>query len=303
MKSFLYPSLFTLLFLAGIGPIAQASPDPDTILITAGEQTVTVADLEAAMDALDARQKQALRTDFENVENLLDELFLQRVLAAEALSRGLDQDAQLRRQMEQAVERILAQARLREIEQQLPRDTLESIAREHYQANRERFRQAEQVQVDHILVRVDDDRTAAEALTRIELAQQAIGAGRDFAEVAREFSEDARSAARGGSLGRISRGQTARPFEQAAFSLQPGETSAPVRTEFGFHLIRVNERLEARNRTFGEVREIIEQQMISQLFLQETQKYLQSVRDRDDTIVHWDALEALQEHLGAPASE
>jgi hypothetical protein len=75
-----------------------------------------------------------------------------------------------------------------------------------------------------------------------QLRARIVDGGEDFAELARQYSEDPGSAPRGGDLGFFGRGQMARAFEDAAFSLETGQVSEPVRTRFGFHLIRVDER-------------------------------------------------------------
>jgi parvulin-like peptidyl-prolyl isomerase len=89
-------------------------------------------------------------------------------------------------------------------------------------------------------------RDAAQALARIIEVQQKLGAGEDFAKLALEYSDDTGSATEGGDLGWFGRGMMVTEFEEAAFSLQPGQLSNPVKTQFGYHLIRVEERDAAR---------------------------------------------------------
>ncbi|OIO98475.1 MAG: hypothetical protein AUK03_01270 [Anaerolineae bacterium CG2_30_64_16] len=85
-------------------------------------------------------------------------------------------------------------------------------------------------------------RDDAQALARIIEVKQKLAAGEDFATLAMEHSDDTGSAASGGELGWFGRGQMVTEFEDAAFSLQPGQTSDPVKTAFGYHLIKVEER-------------------------------------------------------------
>ena len=119
---------------------------------------------------------------------------------------------------------------------------------EFYVANPNRFRQPEQVKARHVLINVATDADEA----TVEAARQAIEkilaearAGADFAELARQHSEGP-TAPRGGDLGIFSRGQMVKPFEDAAFALQPGEISDVVRTRFGFHVIKVEARRDAQ---------------------------------------------------------
>ena len=99
-----------------------------------------------------------------------------------------------------------------------------------------------QTQVRHILLKPDALHSDAENRIRIEQLEQRIRGGDDFAALARSNSQDTLSAARGGDLGWVSPGELVPPFEQAMDALQPGEVSAPVKSQFGWHLIQVTER-------------------------------------------------------------
>jgi parvulin-like peptidyl-prolyl isomerase len=89
-------------------------------------------------------------------------------------------------------------------------------------------------------------RSEAEALARIIEVKQKLDAGGDFAALVAEYSEDAGSKAQGGELGWFGKGQMVAEFENAAFALQPGQVSDPVKTQFGYHLIKLEERDPAR---------------------------------------------------------
>lgn len=112
--------------------------------------------------------------------------------------------------------------------------------RELYETERDRFETAEERRVRHILIAVDDDdyeaaeAEAAQVLERLE-------AGEDFAALAEELSDDAGTRAQGGDLGWIGRGMLPGPFEDTLFSMEVGETAGPVETEFGYHIIRLDE--------------------------------------------------------------
>ncbi|WP_045219102.1 peptidylprolyl isomerase [Desulfonatronum thioautotrophicum] len=108
------------------------------------------------------------------------------------------------------------------------------------------FAVPEQVHARHILITPEDDSQTAEDQVREKLVQLLVRmqAGESFAELAREYSDDA-SAAQGGDLGWFGRGEMVDAFEDAAFALEPGHTSEPVRTPFGWHLIQVQERRDS----------------------------------------------------------
>jgi peptidyl-prolyl cis-trans isomerase C len=130
-----------------------------------------------------------------------------------------------------------------------------------YEANPELFKTPEQVRARHILIKVAPEADAArkkEALQEIKEVQKKVRAGEDFAALAEAHSQGP-SSVKGGDLNFFGRGQMVKPFEEAAFALQPDEVSDIVETSFGYHLIKVTERREAGVVGFEEARPRIAQ--------------------------------------------
>ena len=145
----------------------------------------------------------------------------------------------------------------------------EEEARRYYENNPGRFGRPEARRVSHILLQLpadaDDEAVEAARAEAEELASQARS-GADFAELARSHSDDSGSAANGGDLGVISRGAMVKPFEDAAYALQAaGEVTDPVRSRFGFHVIKLTELRESRTASFEDVRGEIEGELKRQL--------------------------------------
>jgi len=119
---------------------------------------------------------------------------------------------------------------------------------QYYEQHKEEFRREEQVRARHILFKLAQQ-AGAEEEARVrgeaETTLQRIQAGEDFATLASQLSEDPVSAQQGGDLGFFKRGEMVKPFEEMAFGLKPGVVSDPVRTDFGYHLIKVEEMQEA----------------------------------------------------------
>lgn len=127
---------------------------------------------------------------------------------------------------------------------------------DYYDFNRSQYATEGELRASHILLRTEDeDEAAVEARAR-ELAAEAR-AGADFAELAREHSDDEGTAELGGDLGRFGRGRMVAEFEAAAFDLDVGEISDPVRSPFGFHIITVVEKNEETVQPLSEVRDEI----------------------------------------------
>lgn len=141
----------------------------------------------------------------------------------------------------------------------------------YYDANPEQFHEEESVHANHILILALPDATAAQRETARTQATTLLGqlrAGADFAQLAREHSQDPGTAPEGGDLGWVPRGRTDPVFEAAAFSLKVAELSDVVETSYGFHVIKVGERREARTVSLGEVKTDIER-MLSERAQQE----------------------------------
>lgn len=127
---------------------------------------------------------------------------------------------------------------------------------DYYNANTDDFSREEQISARHILIAVDQDASQEEkdkALADIKEIKVKLDQGADFADLATEHS-DCPSAAEGGDLGKFGRGQMVPEFEEAAFSLDPGTVSDPVQTQFGWHLIKVEEHIPAGRMELDQVR-------------------------------------------------
>ncbi len=125
-----------------------------------------------------------------------------------------------------------------------------------YNQNKESFRTKERVHAEHILLKTADKTPAEDAKLKAlaeDLVKQ-LKDGANFAELAKKYSEDTGSADKGGDLGWIERGQTLPEFERVAFALKPGETSGVVKTEVGYHIIRVIAHEDAHLPSFEEVK-------------------------------------------------
>jgi peptidyl-prolyl cis-trans isomerase C len=133
-------------------------------------------------------------------------------------------------------------------------------AKEYFEKNREKYKEQEQVQASHILLKVPQQATHAEKKTKLalakKLAKKAKKKNADFAAMAREYSEGP-TRSRGGDLGKFSRGRMVKTFEEAAFNATPGSVVGPIETQFGFHIIKVMEKFPARERSFDDVKDSV----------------------------------------------
>ncbi len=146
----------------------------------------------------------------------------------------------------------------REIE--IPDDELTA----YYESHSDDFTREEQVRARHILLRITPSRPTEQAESELQDARRRIEAGEDFAELAKELSEDESNAERGGSLGFFGRGRMVKAFEDAAFNAGVGELVGPVKTDFGYHLIEVQDHRQGGMQPFEEVRGAVRSRLVGE---------------------------------------
>ena len=176
--------------------------------------------------------------------------------------------------------------------------------RTYYDQHRDQYRMPEQVEVSHILIKTPlpgpdgkvDEKGVAEARHRAEDLLQQLKSGAKLEDLAKKYSEDTGSAKQGGSLGWIGKGQTVPEFEKTAFSLSKGQMSDLVKSSYGFHIIRVDDKREAHVRTLDEVKPEIEPVIKHQKGQQIAQKKADALMKQARTL----GLDAAAATLGVP---
>ncbi|MGB5629252.1 MAG: SurA N-terminal domain-containing protein [Woeseiaceae bacterium] len=155
---------------------------------------------------------------------------------------------------------------------------------EYYEFNKDRYEQDEQRQSRHILILADDGDAAAEAQANELLAR--INAGESFEDLAREYSADTFTADRGGDLGALTRSQMPDGLDSAVFSMAEGDVQGPIRTDFGFHLVRLDSIIEPGplplDQVRGELTTELQDQQAESLFLELERKLSDALFDATD---------------------
>ena len=144
-------------------------------------------------------------------------------------------------------------------------------AREYFKANQQNYNIPEQVEARHILV---DTREEAEEILEL------LKSGRDFAELAGEYSKDTLSAEQGGNLGFFQRGEMVPEFEEAAFSLPVNQVSDPIETTYGFHIIEVLGRKAPKEVAFEEVEEKVREALLEEQTMEQMNKQANLLREQ-----------------------
>jgi foldase protein PrsA len=140
----------------------------------------------------------------------------------------------------------------------------------YFEENKDSFAQEEQVEASHILV--EDKATADEVLKKLK-------DGGDFAKLAKEYSTDTGTADNGGSLGYFGKGQMVAEFENVAFKLKVNEISDPVKTEYGYHIIKVTGKKEAEEPNLADNKEAIKETLLTEKLQTEYGTWLEKKKE------------------------
>lgn len=167
-----------------------------------------------------------------------------------------------------------------------PPQISQTAIQQYYDSHRQQFQVPEQVRVRHILIAVPakaDAKTVAAAQAKAEGILKQLHNGADFAALAKKYSDDPGSKAQGGELGFIQHGATVPEFDKTAFSLQPGQTSGVIRTQFGFHILQVEDKQAAHLKPLDEVRDLITANLMQQDRSAAAQKYAAQLQSEAQT--------------------
>jgi len=238
-------ALATVLVLAGC-----AKKNEGEVVARFDDMTITDKEFSAKIETLPRQLREvALR----NKKRFLEDMAAERYLFREAEKRKIQNDPEVKDVLEAAHRKILI-ARLIETEVDKKIELAPDEASRYYESHKDEFMTPELFRASHILVKTGEEAQAVKV---------ALDGGADFEETARKRSVD-QTAIRGGDLGFFQKGQFVPEFEQAAFMMKKGETSDPVKSRFGWHIIRLTDRGEPALRDFASVKPLIEERLLNE---------------------------------------
>lgn len=233
--------------------------EEDPVYGKAGNYVIRKSDIDRILRFYPPDRQKIFQENPGQKIGLVQRMLEVRMVSDLAKKEGLDKKPEIKEQLQYLLDSYLEQEYMIRALGKEAVVTDEEVKR-FYDANEKGFLAPEQVRARHILIRADANASREEkqkARERIEGILGRIKKGEDFARLAAEFSEDSNSQMNGGDLGYFTKGQMVRAFEEAAFSLKAGQVSGVVETDFGYHLIKVEEHQEARMVTFDTAKEQI----------------------------------------------
>jgi len=258
---------------------------PDRVVIQVGDTKLTAGQIDQILQAYPENQR--VFANGPGRAQFIDQMVRVLILSEEGKRRKLTETDVYKNQLMYSATGILANHTEEDIKRKAHED--ETILKAYYEAHKSEY---EQVRARHILIRTQGspialapgqkELTDAEALAKAREIRQKIVQGADFADLARAESNDTASGAKGGDLGFFRHGMTMPSFEDAAFSLPVGELSQPVKSNYGYHLIQVQERKPTR--TFEDLRPELEKNLgneLSRKFVEDAKAKAKIVIDPD----------------------
>jgi peptidyl-prolyl cis-trans isomerase C len=231
---------------------------PDAVVLTVGDDKITKTQFDMILATLPPQQQGQAQTP-KGRRDIAEKLSEILVLAQAAKAEKLDQTPKIQMQISLSTDQLLANAMFRDLAENTKPD--DATLHAYYDSHKAEW---EEVKARHILIRFQGSKmpladgqkeiTPEEALAKATELRAKIVAGADFATVAKESSDDKGSGANGGDLGVFGKGQMVPEFEKEAFLLPVGQVSQPVKSAFGYHIIKVESH---STKSFDEAKPII----------------------------------------------
>jgi peptidyl-prolyl cis-trans isomerase C len=261
-------------FLAfGIAGGASAAVE----LAKIGSKSITDADLKNLVGNVSEGQKAQINSDADVKNRMVDNLVVEELFVQEAERSGVSKDKDYQRALERARRQILAQHYLQKSVQ--PKIN-ESGVKGFFEKNKARYSQDE-VHAQHVLLK--EEAEAKEVYTKAK-------GGEDFEVLAKKYSKDPSAAQNGGDLGFFTRSRMVPQFADKAFSMKKGEISEPVKSPFGWHIIKVIETRAGKPVSYDEVKD----QVKSDFQNESINELIASLKKSNKVVIHEDKVKSLK---------
>ncbi len=289
----------SIAFAVGAAWAAEGVRPGDKPLVVNGDLSLTTLDFDAYMERVPTDRRDEFRAQFERINPTVDALWVRRVTAARARTSGLDKDPIVAARLRQAQEEILSEAYLADVAKNAKVPNLEVRARELYKANIKQFTLPERVAIQHILVSTKTYPRDVALARAQEVYQRVTAGGEDFAKVADKFTDNHASI----EIDALPLEKFEKPLPDALASLQPGQISQPIESQYGFHIVKMKQKLRPEVKPFEEVKDDLVAMEKQKFIDDERTALVDAIRADPKNEVFADNLRGLKTTLKYPTDE
>jgi len=244
---------FAGLIQAGLVPAAEGGTD--TTVVSQGGVSVTLADVDAYMQRVPKEKWSGFIDNAQRIETVLKNLLRTKQLAQQAKDEKLDQTPEMRGQLALAQDEVLAKARLDEFTQKIKTPDLAQLAKEQYTAHKSDYVTPAKVTVQHLLIATGKHSDADAKALAETVRSEALKDPAQFGALVEKYSDDPSKISNHGRMEDATSSKYAPEFARTAGELTAQEPiSQPVKTKFGYHVLKLVAREEGKPQTFDEVK-------------------------------------------------
>lgn len=268
-----------LVSVFSVSPSWAESPYPEsTVVATRGTATVTMLDFDAALIGLAPAQRANFMNSPKRIEELIDRLLINRQMANEARTKKLDQDPAFRRAVDQQSDRLLTDQFAFALRADMPLGDVDQLAKERYDVNPDAYSIPGRTEVRHILIDTKT-RSDAEAAALAKTVREQAVAGADFIELVKKYSDDHSKDSNEGLIADGESDGLVPEFITGVKGLtEKGEISPLIKTPFGYHIIKLIDRVPASKRSFAQVKERIVTELTNSMRDARTKQYIDELK-------------------------
>jgi len=245
-----------------------AKKDNGKVLVNIDSDTITLEEFNKELDKIPMNMKMLVATQ-SGKKTYLDRLIMKKLLLREAAKGKIEGEAEFQNRLADIKEQLLIESLLKKkiaADSQLTDDDM----KKYYDTNKEKFKKEKEINTRHILLKTEE-----EAKQIMEKLQK----GEDFIELSKKYSIDPNAKASGGEIGFHPKGTLLPEYEAAAFKLtKVGQVAGPVKSQFGYHIIRLEGAKPPAYVSFDEVKDFIRQQLIQDKQKELLEKYIEDLK-------------------------
>jgi len=277
----MFPALVLLIFTGCDQLKGHKSDSP--VIAKAGDSEITQEDFLKEINRIPEWARSQFNGD-EGKKKFLDELIKKELIYTEAKKMKLDNNKEYLSKVDEFKKMTLVSLLLKkEVEDKA--SVSDSDVKTFFDQNADKFTTGTQIRASHILVQTEEE--AQNIFNK-------INKGESFASLAKAHSADKGSAQKGGDLGYFGQGKMVPEFEKAALGLKPGEVSEPVKTRFGYHIIKLKDIKKGSPVTFEQAKETIHKQLLAEKKKQLFDSYVEKLKGENEVTTDDTAISAVQ---------